>query len=61
MSASLMFDFELEYMNTLHCWGWNSAEVMTSVSSSMFTGLMSTMSTELSLDFMYVRDRRRAH
>lgn len=45
MSASLMFDFELEYMKRLHCCGWNSAAVITSVSSSMFTGLMSTMST----------------
>ena len=44
MSAILMFAFELEYMNTLHCVGWNSAAVMTSVSSSMFAGLMSTMS-----------------
>ena len=44
MSASLIVPFELEYMNRLHCWGWNSAAVMTSVSSSMLTGLMSTMS-----------------
>ena len=44
MSASLLLLFELEYMKTLHCVGWNSAAVMTSVSSSMFTGLMSTMS-----------------
>lgn len=46
ISASLMFDFELEYMKTLHCCGWNSAEVITSVSSSIFTGLISTMSVE---------------
>lgn len=44
MSASLMLLFELEYMKTLHCVGWNSAAVITSVSSSMFAGLMSTMS-----------------
>lgn len=44
MSASLMLDFELEYMNRLQCNGWNSVAVMTSVSSSMLTGLISTMS-----------------
>lgn len=44
ISASLMVPFELEYMNRLQCIGWNSAAVMTSVSSSMLTGLMSTMS-----------------
>ena len=44
MSASLMLLFELLYINKLQCTGWNSAAVMTSVSSSMFTGLMSTMS-----------------
>ena len=44
MSASLMLLLEEEYMKTLHCVGWNSAAVMTSVSSSMFVGLMSTMS-----------------
>ena len=44
ISASLMLLFELEYMNRLQCCGWNSVAVMTSVSSSMFTGLMSTMS-----------------
>ncbi len=44
MSASLILLFELEYMKTLHCVGWNSAAVMTSVSSSMLAGLISTMS-----------------
>ena len=44
MSASLMLLFELEYINKLQCCGWNSAAVMTSVSSSILTGLMSTMS-----------------
>lgn len=32
------------YIKTLHCWGWNSAAVMTSVNSSIFAGLISTMS-----------------
>lgn len=49
MSASLMLLFELEYMKRLHCVGWNSAAVMTSVSSSILTGLMSTMSMGLSI------------
>lgn len=44
MSASLMLLFELEYINKLQCCGWNSAAVMTSVSSSILTGLMSTIS-----------------
>ena len=44
MSASLMLLFELEYMNKLQCDGWNSVAVMTSVSSSILIGLMSTMS-----------------
>lgn len=44
MSASLMVPFELEYINKLQWLGWNSAAVMTSVSSSMFTGLISTIS-----------------
>lgn len=35
--------FELEKQNRLHETGWNSAAVMTSVSSSMLTGLMSRM------------------
>lgn len=47
MSASLIVPFELEYMNRLHWMGWNSAAVMTSVNSSMLTGLMSTMSAKL--------------
>lgn len=32
------------YMNTLHCSGWNSAAVITSVNSSILAGLISTMS-----------------
>ncbi len=43
MSASLMVPLELAYMNQLQLMGWNSAAVITSVSSSMFAGLMSTM------------------
>jgi hypothetical protein len=46
MSASLILLFELEYMKRLQCCGWNSAAVITSVNSSMFTGLMSTMSID---------------
>ena len=45
ISASLIVPLEDEYMNRLHDSGWNSAAVMTSVSSSMFVGLMSTMSS----------------
>jgi len=44
ISASLILLFELEYMKRLQWKGWNSVAVMTSVSSSMFTGLMSTIS-----------------
>lgn len=54
MSASLMLLFELLYMKRLQCTGWNSAAVMTSVSSSMFAGLMSTMSWNV---FNYCTDR----
>lgn len=43
MSASLIVPFELAYMNQLQLCGWNSAAVMTSVSSSMLAGLISTM------------------
>jgi len=43
MSANLMVPLELAYMNQLQLIGWNSAAVITSVSSSMFAGLMSTM------------------
>ena len=43
MSASLMVPFELAYMNQLQLWGWNSAAVITSVSSSIFAGFISTM------------------
>lgn len=46
MSASLMVPLELEYMKRLQCNGWNSAAVMTSVSSSMLIGFMSTISGE---------------
>ena len=45
MSASLMLLLELLYTNRLQCVGWNSVAVITSVSSSMLTGLMSTMSS----------------
>lgn len=43
MSASLIVPLELAYMNQLQLIGWNSAAVMTSVSSSIFAGLMSTI------------------
>eukprot|EP01139_Manchomonas_bermudensis_P010370 Amastigsp_a340305_166.p3 type:complete len:161 gc:universal Amastigsp_a340305_166:966-484(-) len=43
MSAILIVPFDDEYMNVEHESGWNSAEVITSVSSSMFSGLMSTI------------------
>eukprot|EP01085_Mycamoeba_gemmipara_P000147 Mycagemm_TRINITY_DN9885_c0_g2::TRINITY_DN9885_c0_g2_i1::g.147::m.147 type:complete len:100 gc:universal TRINITY_DN9885_c0_g2_i1:754-455(-) len=43
MSPSLMVPLELLYMSMLHWLGWKSAQVMTSVSSSMLGGLMSTM------------------
>lgn len=44
ISASLILLFELEYMKRLQWNGWNSVAVMTSVNSSMFTGLISTIS-----------------
>ena len=43
ISANLIVPFELAYMNQLQLVGWNSAAVMTSVSSSMLAGLISTM------------------
>jgi len=42
----------LEYMKRLQCFGWNSAEVITSVSSSILAGLMSTMSMRPSKEKM---------
>ena len=59
MSASLMLLLELEYMKTLHCVGWNSAAVMTSVISSMFAGLMSTISGFLLVVEAYTSEERR--
>lgn len=44
MSANLMVPLLLLYINRLHCCGWNSAAVITSVSSSMLAGLISTIS-----------------
>lgn len=44
MSASLIVPFELEYMKWLQLMGWNSAAVITSVNSSILTGLISTIS-----------------
>lgn len=44
ISASLMLLLELEYIKRLQCMGWNSVAVITSVNSSMLTGLISTMS-----------------
>lgn len=43
MSASLIVPFELAYINQLQLVGWNSAAVITSVSSSMLAGLISTI------------------
>ncbi|KAH3669810.1 hypothetical protein OGATHE_002622 [Ogataea polymorpha] len=43
ISFNLMVPFEEEYMNKLQSVGWNSALVITSVSSSILTGLISTM------------------
>ena len=44
MSQSRMVPLLLLYTKVLHCCGWNSAAVMTSVNSSILAGLMSTMS-----------------
>lgn len=44
MSQSRREPLLLLYTNRLQCSGWNSAAVITSVSSSMLAGLMSTMS-----------------
>jgi len=44
MSHSLIVPLLLLYTNKLHSTGWNSAAVITSVSSSIFVGLMSTIS-----------------
>ena len=44
MSHNLTVPLLLLYTKILHSMGWNSAAVMTSVSSSMFVGLMSTIS-----------------
>ena len=43
MSHSLMVPLLELYTNRLHSLGWNSEAVITSVSSSMLAGLMSTM------------------
>ncbi len=55
-----MLLFELLYMKRLQCTGWNSAAVMTSVSSSMFAGLMSTMLKLRSLISRFQRFIRRS-
>lgn len=44
MSHRRMVPLLLLYTNTLHWCGWHSAAVITSVSSSMLAGLMSTIS-----------------
>ena len=44
MSQSLTTPLLVLYTKTLHCLGWNSAAVITSVRSSMLEGLMSTTS-----------------
>lgn len=46
MSLSLMVPLLLLYIKRLQWTGWNSAAVMTSVNSSIFTGLISTMSKQ---------------
>ena len=43
ISANLIVPLLDAYMNQLQLVGWNSAAVMTSVSSSMLAGLISTM------------------
>lgn len=60
ISASLIVPFELEYMKRLQCEGWNSAAVMTSVSSSILTGLISTTSAfyEISIDTLESKHSR---
>lgn len=60
MSASLIVPFELAYINQLQLCGWNSAAVMTSVNSSMFAGLMSTMLKLWSWMFKFQRFIRRS-
>lgn len=49
MSHMRMVPLLLLYTKVLHWLGWNSAAVMTSVSSSMLAGLMSTISEEVSV------------
>lgn len=44
ISQSLIVPLLLLYTNRLHSCGWNSAAVITSVSSSMLAGFMSTIS-----------------
>lgn len=56
ISASFIFDLELEYMNRLQWFGWNSVAVMTSVSSSILTGLMSTISVGTADQYAGVRE-----
>lgn len=46
MSHSLTVPLLLLYANVLHSMGWNSAAVITSVSSSIFAGLISTISDQ---------------
>ena len=44
MSHNLSIPLLLLYTKRLHSFGWNSAAVITSVSSSIFAGLISTIS-----------------
>ena len=60
MSANLMVPLELAYMNQLQACGWNSAAVITSVSSSIFAGLISTMLKLWSWIFKFHRLIRRS-
>merc|ERR1712142_105521 len=48
------------YTNRLHSLGWNSEAVITSVSSSMLAGLMSTMLNDWSVISMCQRLMRRS-
>ena len=60
MSHSLMVPLLELYTNRLHSFGWNSEAVMTSVSSSMLAGLMSTMLNDWSVISMCQRLMRRS-
>mmetsp|Transcript_6889 Transcript_6889/g.13276 ORF Transcript_6889/g.13276 Transcript_6889/m.13276 type:complete len:211 (+) Transcript_6889:473-1105(+) len=60
MSASLIEPLLLLQRKVLHCVGWHTAAVMTSVSSSMLSGLISTMLNEVPLMSKFHRLIRRS-